>query len=311
MMAVVFAALTMTGCGENKHPQNAAAGGMKVVTTLFPLYDFARTIAGNKAEVSLLLPPGLEPHSFEPRPDDLMRIDQAALFVYTNPYMEPWADKIVKGLGSKKLRVVNAGEGVTYLPVAGHDHHHGHDHGRSGEASLDPHIWLDFSHASRMTDNILSAFVAADPANADYYRTNAARLKQRLADLDKAYSNSLSSCASRSFVHGGHYAFGYLAQRYKLDYRALSGVSAESEPSAARMADMVGQIRKTGVRYIFAEELLSPRLTQTMASETGVDVLMLDSGHNPGRDDFKRGVTFIGLMEKNLATLQKGLGCGQ
>jgi zinc transport system substrate-binding protein len=111
------------------------------------------------------------------------------------------------------------------------------------------------------------------------------------------------------FLHGGHFTFGYLARRYGLEYRSLSGLSSESEPSAARMAAMVRQIRSSGVRYLFAEELLSPRLTETLANEAGVAVLKLHGAHNLGRDDVQRGVGFIALMEQNLVNLQKGLAC--
>jgi zinc transport system substrate-binding protein len=130
-----------------------------------------------------------------------------------------------------------------------------------------------------------------------------------LAALDQRYRDGLSSCATRVFLHGGHYTFGYLARRYGLEYTSLSGVSSESEPSASRMAAMVRQIRSSGVRYLFAEELLSPRLTETLANEAGVEVLKLHGAHNLGKDDVQRGVGFIGLMEQNLANLQKGLVC--
>jgi zinc transport system substrate-binding protein len=174
---------------------------------------------------------------------------------------------------------------------------------------MDPHIWLDFGNAALMVDTILAGFTAADPPNEGYYRAHAVELKGRLAALDQRYRDGLSACATRAFLHGGHFTFGYLARRYGLEYRSLSGVSSESEPSAARMADMVRQIRSSGVRYLFAEELLSPRLTETLANEAGVAVLKLHGAHNLGKDDVQRGAGFIGLMEQNLVNLQKGLAC--
>jgi len=158
-------------------------------------------------------------------------------------------------------------------------------------------------------NNILAGFVASDPANATLYRDNAATLQVRLTELDQRYREGLASCETRVFLHGGHYTFGYLARRYSLEYRSLSGISSESEPSAARMAAMVGKIRSSGVRYLFAEELLSPRLTETLAAEAGVAVLKLHGAHNLGKDDVQRGAGFIGLMEQNLVNLQKGLAC--
>jgi len=310
LVLAALAAVVLAGCSRTEKQSSTR---LQVVTTLFPLYDFARTIAGERADVTMLLPPGMEPHGFEPKPNDIIRISTSGLFVYTNRYMEPWAETILKGIDRRKLRVVDAGQGVDYLRVAavdGHDHAGHDDHGAAGHAGvMDPHVWLDFDNAARMVETILAGFVAADPANQAYYREQAAGLKGRLAALDQRYRAGLSDCATRVFLHGGHFTFGYLARRYGLEYRSLSGLSSESEPSAATMAAMVRQIRTSGVRYLFAEELLSPRLTETLAAEAGVAVLKLHGAHNLGRDDLQRGVSFTGLMEENLAHLQKGLAC--
>jgi len=304
---VTIVAAALSGCSRQEQKLNP--GRLQVVTTLFPLYDFARTIAGDAAEVTMLLPPGAEPHSFEPKPNDIVRIGRAALFIYTNPDMEPWAGRVLKGIDNRNLRVVNAGEGISYYgadPASGREQGHEHEGAHGGR---DPHVWLDFGNAAIMVDNLLAGFVAADPAHADRYRINAEALKGRLADLDRRFRIGLQECGTRTLLHGGHFTFGYLARRYGLEYRSLSGVSSESEPSAARMAAMVREIKGSGVRYLFAEELLSPRLSETLAGEAGVTVLKLHGAHNLGRDEFQRGATFIGLMEQNLAALEKGLAC--
>jgi zinc transport system substrate-binding protein len=227
--------------------------------------------------------------------------------------MEPWAEKIISGVDSKKLRVVNAGERVAYQPaLAEHEHGHtegGEHDGHHDHKGMDPHIWLDFANASLMVDTILDGFVAADPVNAAFYRQNAETLKKRLAVLDLRYRTVLSSCSTKKILHGGHYAFGYLARRYNLEYHALSGISSDSEPSAERMAALVREIKSSGTKYLFAEELLSPRLTETLAKEAGVGVLMLHGAHNLSREDMSRNVTFFDLMERNLEQLQKGLQC--
>lgn len=304
-LAVIIFTLAAPGCVRHEQPHSAK---LQVITTLFPVYDFARTIAGDKGEVSLLLPPGMEPHNYEPGPDDIVRIGKAGLFIYSSRYMEPWAGTILKGVDQRKLLVVDAGAGVTYLKSGTDSGHAGHDAaGDSG--AMDPHIWLDLGNSGIMVANILAGFVAADPANAAYYKANAARLAARLEELDKRYQRVLAVCGTRVFLHGGHYTFGYLAHRYGLEYRSLSGLSSESEPSAGQMAAMAGKIKQSGVRYLFAEELLSPRLAETLAEETGAEVLKLHGAHNLGRDDFQRGVSFIEIMEGNLNNLQKGLAC--
>lgn len=304
---LILLALLPAGCTSSRQE---TPGKLQVVTTLFPLYDFARTIAGDRAEVSLLLPPGVEPHGFEPKPEDVVRINRAGLFIYTNRYMEPWAMTILKGVEGNRLHVVDAGQGCTYLKAGKEGEHDADGHDAEHHAGgMDPHIWLDFGNAQQMAANILNGFLAADPANGDFYRKNAAVLQRALADLDQRYRSGLASCDERMILHGGHYAFGYLAHRYGLEYHAMSGVSAESEPSAARMAEMVNRIRQDKVHYIFAERLMSPRLTDTLASEAGVQVLRLSGAHNVSKADFERGVTFIDLMNENLRNLQKGLSC--
>ncbi len=313
IVALCCSAVFFVGC---KKAEVKPAVGLQVVTTLFPLYDFARTIAGDKAQVTMLLPPGVEPHTFEPKPEEMIRIGRAGLFIYTSRYMEPWAEKIISGIDSKTLRVINAGERVNYRTAVGKDEHeggkggaehgNGHGHDRKG---MDPHIWLDFTNASLMVDAILDGFVAADPGNSALYRQNADTLKVRLAALDQRYRDRLKSCSTRKLLHGGHYTFGYLAGRYNLDYHALSGISSDSEPSAERMIALVRDIKSSGTTYLFAEELLSPRLTETLAKEAGVGVLMLHGAHNVSRDDLSRNVSFFELMERNLEQLQKGLSC--
>ena len=300
--------LVLAGC---KRAEVKYATGLQVVTTLFPLYDFARTIAGDKAQVTMLLPPGVEPHTFEPKPEDMIRISQAGLFIYTSKYMEPWAEKIITGIDSKTVRVVNAGDRVIYRAGAGKDEHdHGpKEGGAHDQKRMDPHVWLDFTNATLMVDTIRDGFLAADPVNSVLYRKNAEVLKSRLTALDERYRKSLSSCATRKLLHGGHYTFGYLAGRYDLEYHALSGVSSDSEPSAERMAALVREIKSSSAKYLFAEELLSPRLTETLAQEAGVGVLMLHGAHNLSRDDQSRNATFFDLMERNLEQLQKGLQC--
>lgn len=299
--------LILAGCSKS---EVKPASGLQVVTSLFPLYDFARAIAGDRASVTLLLPPGTEPHTFEPKTEDMIRINRAGLFIYTGRYMEPWVATVIKGIENERLHLVEAGRFATYRVADSDDGHQDAKHGeQSGHLLTDPHIWLDFQNAAIIVDAILEGFITADPGNSGFYRSQADLLKARLTALDGRFRESLASCATRKLLHAGHYTFGYLASRYNLEYRALSGVSSDSEPSASKMALLVRDIRSSGAKYLFAEELLSPRLAETLAREAGVTVLTLHGAHNLSRDEFLRGVTFFDLMQMNLARLQKGLKC--
>ncbi|WP_298438440.1 zinc ABC transporter substrate-binding protein, partial [Geobacter sp.] len=261
----------------------------------------------DRAEVTMLLPPGMEPHSFEPRPEDIVRLHKADLFIYTNPAMEPWAAGLVKGAAAANLTVVDASRGARLLKMAGEG-----DHGvEKGEhyGGIDPHLWLDFANARVMVANIAAALEARDPANRAYYRANAVAYEAKLADLDERYRVGLATCAKRTFLHGGHYAFGYLAHRYGLHYESAYAAGAEAEPTPAKLAELVQKIRQEGLKVIYTEELLDPRTAETIARETGATVLMLNGAHTIGRDDLARGVTFLSLMERNLQNLRMGLQC--
>ena len=317
LAALLLALLLIAPGCKKEEPQN---GKLQVVTTLFPLYDFAKRIGGDKAQVSLLLPPGVEPHSFEPRPEDIVRVNRAALFIYTNPLMEPWAAGIVAGVDQGKVRIVEGGKGIQLLPAPGeagheedghkedghkedgHDAAHEHEHG-----AMDPHVWLDLDNARLIAGNILAAMVARDPANKGYYEQNAAGLVKDLAALDQRFRETLAACPKKVFLHGGHYAFGYLARHYGLKYVSASAVNADAEPTPTRLVELVQLMRRERLSYVYTEELLSPRVAETIARETGAKVLMLRAGHNVTRDELERGVTFIALMEENLKNLRTGL----
>jgi len=317
LLAVCLALIALVASCEKKPVETGKDGRPRIVTTLFPLYDFARNIAGDKAEVHLLLPPGMESHSFEPKPDDIVRINKSALFVYTNRFMEPWAADIIAGLDTRRTLVVDASRGARLLK-AGHNGEHDHaeeGHHHAGEAAhhhgdgIDPHLWLDFANARIMVDNILAGLVARDPAHRDFYTANATAYKAKLADLDERYRKGLAACEKRMFLHGGHYAFGYLANRYGLHYEAAYAVTADAEPSPAKIAGLIKKIRVNNLRYIYTEELVEPRTADTIARETGARVLRLNGAHNIGRDDLAAGVTFLSLMEQNLNNLKIGLQC--
>jgi zinc transport system substrate-binding protein len=310
LFAVICAAL-FAGCQKKEAPAPVQKK-LTVVTTLFPLYDIARTIGGDKAEVSLLLPPGIEPHTFEPKPADVVAVNHADIFVFTNEYMEPWAKSFLNGLPKHDITVVDTSRGVTLQKGTPEEAELEGEHGEEGHhhhGGMDPHIWLDFANARIMTDNIAAAMIAKDPASKEYYTSRAVAFKADLQKLDDEYRVGLATCGKRIFLHGGHYAFGYLAKRYGLQYVSASAVNADAEPTPAKLAELVKLVRANGVKYVYSEELLSTRSAETIAKETGATVLLLHGAHNISKDDLEKGVTFVSLMRKNLANLRLGLEC--
>ena len=275
---------------------------LKVITTLFPLYDMAKNIGDDKAEVSLLLPPGVEAHSFEPKPSDIVKINQADIFVYTGKFMEPWADDVIKGAVNKNLLVVDASRGTKMIVGVFHDVD-------EPTGSLDPHIWLDFDNAKIMVKNIVQAFQFKDSADANFYEQKANDYSTKLTELDTSYKKGLATCKSKEIVYGGHYAFGYPARRYGLRYLAAQGVSPDAEPTANDLVRLVEQIKKNKIRYIFYEELTSSKIAETIAGETNAKMLLLNAAHNLSRDQFDQGLSFFDILKRDLENLRVGLEC--
>lgn len=283
---------------------------LKVVVTIFPLFDMARALGGDQAEVYQLLPPGMEAHAFDPKPNDMVKIHEADIFVYTGDFMEPWAADIIKSLPEDGPIIVNASEGATL--IEGGDEHEdegGHVEEEGQEHIFDPHIWLDFDNAALMTDNIAKAFVAVSPIDSEIYLQRATQYKDALNSWDNKYRDVLSGCRYKHIVYGGHYAFGYLASRYGLFYEAAQGFSPDSEPSAKDMIALSKQLKSEGISYIFYEEISSPKVAETIAKESGAGLLLLNAAHNLAKDQFESGISFFDIMENNLANLKIGLEC--
>jgi len=275
---------------------------LKVITTIFPIYDMARTIGGDKIELSQLLPPGIEAHSFELKPSDIAKINEADIFIYTSRAMEPWIDDLIKSLNNKKLIIVDAGKNIKMIPGVNRD--------EDGVVSeMDPHIWLDFDNTQIMLRNVLNAIENNDLNNSIYYKNNFEDYKNKLSILDSKYKSSLSNCGSHKIVYGGHYAFAYLASRYNLEYSAAQGFSPNSEPSVQDLVSLIKQIKEDELDYIYYEELSSPKISEMIAAETDTKLLLLNAAHNLPKDEFISGISLLDIFNSNLDNLKLGLNC--
>lgn len=311
LLVAVGLSLLFSAC-KKKDERETGPTKLRVVATLFPLYDFAREVSGGRADVMLLLPPGVEPHSFEPKPGDILRLEASDVFIYTGKYMEPWAERVVHPLDRTKVEVVDASAGIA---VKGRGHAQGPagrnsaEHVHESPGDVDPHMWLDFANAQAMVDTILAGFVTKDPANRETYERNAKRYKARLAELDVRYRRGLETCKKRVLVHGGHFAFNYLTRRYGLQYLAAYSGSPDAEPTARRLIEMKELLIRQDVHFIFYEELITPRVAEIISKETGAQLLKLHGAHNVTKEELARGTTFLDLMEENLRNLKAGLEC--
>ena len=284
---------------------NRADQKLRVIATIFPIYDFARNIGGDKVKVTMLLPPGTDAHHYELKPEDIVKVSKTDIFLFTNFEMEQWAYKIINAAEKNtNMLAIETGAGAVLMPLSeegGEQENH--------VSKFDPHIWLDMDNAQKMVDNIAAAFIKKDSRNSDYYLKNAHNYKLKLIALDQLYRADLTSCKTKIILHAGHWAFAYLAKRYNLKYIAAYNVSADAEPSPQKMVALVEQVKKQRVAYIYYENMVNPRLAEMIARETGAGLLKLNNGHDVSKADIKSGESFISLMEKNLTNLKKGMQC--
>lgn len=300
---IIIISLYFQSC-KNQTPTQTKEKKINIVVTTFPIYDFSKNIGLEKVSVTKLLPPGIEAHSFEPKPDDIIKINNADIFFYTDKNMEVWAENIIKGIENKKLPIKEVSEGISFEKM---NHNH-KDH--SHKSNLDPHIWLDFDRAKKMVDNIAHTLSFIDTANSSFYQNNAENYKLKLEEIDKKYRNTLNNCKSKDFIHIGHFAFGYLAKKYGLNYiTAYKGLSPDEEPSPNALAKIIEYIKRKKIKYIFYEDFISPRMAEVISHETNAKLLKINAGHNVSKDDFNNGVSFIDIMERNLISLREGLEC--
>ncbi|MCX7857328.1 MAG: zinc ABC transporter substrate-binding protein [Deltaproteobacteria bacterium] len=268
---------------------------LKIVATIFPFYDFARQIVEKRGETILIVKPGVDLHHFEPKPSDILALKGADFFVFGGTWVEPWTEKIVRSVRSGPPELIDLSEELELKTTR--------------VAVKDPHIWLDFSYVAKMIDKMAKSFAKRDKENSDFYLRNGEAYKEKIRALDQKYKESLASCKIKTIVHAGHYSFGYLAERYNLNYIAAYPQGMESEPKASQLKNMKEVIKRTGAKYIFYEELVNPKVASIISRELKLGMLKLNPGGNVPKKRFDAGITFLEIMEENLESLNRGLEC--
>lgn len=260
----------------------------QVVVSGYVPYTLVHQLSSGQVAAEMLLPPGAEPHSFEPTPGSLVTVHNAPAFIYISNQLEPWVRDVL-GAAGKNTRIV---ELAADFP-----------------STDDPHVWMDFGAVVDMARKVTNVLAEMDPSHAAQYRENLTRFEQEISVLDRDFADTLATCQNREIVHIGHLAFGALAKRYNLSLTALAGTSHEGEHSVRKLADLVEHIRAKQVPALFTEEAVSPRLAQAVAAETGADILPLYTIEHVTKEDFNNSVTYAQLMRRNWESLQQGLKC--
>lgn len=291
LLAVTTAACASEGRGD--------AGRLNVVAAFYPLAEASREVGGAAVSVRDLTPAGSEPHDLELRPSDLARIRVADVVLYLGRGFQPALEDAVETLPDRS-RAVDLLEGLPLLP--------GEDDGYVGEASADPHVWLDPILMERIAQRVADEFSERMPEERDGFASRTASYVASLEELDRLFTESLRTCERREVVTS-HAAFGYLVQRYGLRQIAISGLSPEAEPSPRRLEEVARFAREHGVSTIFFETLVSPRVAQAVARTVGATTAVLNpiEGLTPEQQNAREN--YISLMRHNLDALAKGLRC--
>lgn len=268
-----------------------------VVATLYPYYDFVRIIGGERVSVDMLVPPGVNPHIFEPKPRDIEVIGKADLLIFNGAGLEPWVEDLLRGLENPGLRVVDASSIVHHI-----------EHMHNGEKHLDPHIWLSLRNDKKIVKAITEALIEIDPEYTEYYRERCSDYLVNLTELEEKFIEALSKCKHRKFIIGGHSAFGYLAHDFNLTQIAVQGISPDAEPSPSKIAEIIELITSENIKYIFFERVMNPKTAQVIGDASGAEILMLDPVPTMKREEAEYK-SFLSVMEENLRNLQKGLEC--
>jgi zinc transport system substrate-binding protein len=331
-LAVMFLFCLLSGCGraESGEEPGDGEGGrkLKVAATLFPYYDFVRQVAGDQVELSLVIPAGMDSHSFEPTPKDIRIMQEADVIIANGGAMEHWVDQVVDSFDREDQTVVimmdhvdaveeEIVEGMEHSDE-GHGHVHVHEDGEEDghleedesqyEIEYDEHIWTSPVNAMRMVDVIAETLTERDPDHGAMYQAGAAAYLEELERLDKEFREVRDSAVHDMIVMGDKFPLRYFADTYGLRYRAaFSGCSSDTEPSARTIAYLIDKVKEEGLPVIYYLELSSHRVAEIIGEETGAVPLLFHSCHNVTRRQFEEGVTYLELMEQNVKNLWEGL----
>ena len=293
----------LTGCGTQPADTAADDGRLRVLTSFYPMYDFACKIGGDCIDVTNMVPSGTEPHDWEPSTNDLKNLEKADVFIYNGADMEPWADDLLVS----RSDVVEASENVELRTTDGeHEHAHEHEDADHHHGDFDPHVWLDPENAKIEMEAIRDALCAADPENSTVFQSNYEKYAAELDALDAEFREKLAPLPNRTIVVA-HEAFGYLCDAYGLTQVGIEGLSPDSEPDPGRMAEVIDFVREHSISTIFFEELVSPKVAEAIASETGAQAKMLSPLEGLSDEQAAAGADYFSVMHDNLAALMEAL----
>jgi zinc transport system substrate-binding protein len=303
---VLLAALLLGGC---------AAGGtggqgdkLKVTVSAFPEYDFVRAVAGDLAEITLLLPPGAEAHSYEPTPQDVAKLNACSVFVYGGGESDVWLDRLLDSQGREGKTILSLMDCCALREEEVQEHMTVEEEEEEEETEYDEHVWTSPKNAMAIVKAVRDALCQADPKNKAAYEANAAAYLEKLEALDASLRDLVKEAKRTLLVFGDRFPFLYFVREYGLEYAAaFPGCSSSTDVNPATLARLIDLTEEEGIPVVFKVDFSAGKIADTIAEATGAKVLTLWSAHNVSRDAFQAGETYLSLWEKNLEALKEAL----
>ncbi len=283
-------------CSPSRGSDQGSSGRLAVVAAFYPVQEAAEKVGGDLVDVTNLTAPGVEPHDLELSPDQVEAIATADVVLYLGSGFQPAVEDAIADA-----------EGVTVDLLAGLPTVEPSGGSEQG-LSADPHVWLDPVLYGDMVDEVRAALTRAAPKDASTFRANADTFSKEISGLAGQYRVGLATC-DRTLIVTNHAAFGYLAAEYGLTQEAISGLAPDAEPSAQRLAEMQQLVEREGITTIFTEDLVSPKVAQTLADEAGVRTAVLHTLEGLTDQEIAAGDDYRSQMQQNLSTLRTALGC--
>ena len=324
MLVAVFAVCALSGCGTSKSGEDTKDKKIKIVTTIFPEYDWVMQILGDKADkadVTMLLDKGVDLHSYQPSTADIAKISEADVFIYVGGESDEWVEDVLKEAKNKKLKVINLmdvmgdkakeEEVKEGMQPEEEEAEEAKDGKEEEEVEYDEHVWLSLKNAKIFTKKIADVLSEVDKDDAKTYQANYESYAKKLDDLDKKYADAVASAKNKTLVFGDRFPFRYLVNDYGLDYyAAFVGCSAESEASFETVTFLAKKIDELGLSNVLTIEGKNHKIAKTVVDNTknkDQKVLTMDSMQSTTSKDVKDGATYLGIMEKNLEVLKEAL----
>ena len=303
LLSMLFALLS--GCGAQSEPEGE---GISVVATVFAPYDFARQLVGERGEVTLLLPPGSEAHSYEPSPKDIIEIQNCDLFIYVGGVSDAWVSDVLESVGGE-VRTVTLMDCVELLEEEHVEGMEVDEDEHEGEIEYDEHVWTSPRNAELICEKIAAALCEVDPEGAEEYGTALESYCAQLDELDAAFTEVVENGVRDTVVFGDRFPLLYFAKAYGLNYYAAwPGCADEAEPSAATVTFLIDKVKAEGIPVVFHIELSNEDMADTICNETGAKKMLFSACHNVTRAQFDAGVTYLELMWQNVDALREALG---